>query len=426
MSKQPLDAIVVGAGLAGLTTALELQRSGSNVLVLEASERIGGRTRSGRVGGELVDCGGEWVGRRHRHFMNLVRRFDLHLEPARLIARPAIWQGDQQTRVGRVPRLSPREEIAFARALWRAKRLARRLDPEHPWTSPGAECIDSLSVAKWLDEMGVGGDAYRFFAAFIGALASAPIERMSLLHLLWWVRRGGGPLAMLYTSFQYRVREGTEAISRGLADELGGRIVLDAPVAHIGQTSSTVEIATANGERHTATRAIVAIPCNALPEIDFTPALPPTLQQLTKISNDPATKVSALLAPTHMVHAHFAFGGEGLAGAWRYGRRISGFAAPPNDQLPDDELIQGLAAAFQIPATDLQDTTIYRWREHPHIPGCDIAFAPGELTRLGQHLRAPHGRVHFAGAERGSWPNNIEGALESGHNAAEATLAATR
>jgi monoamine oxidase len=426
MSKQPLDAIVVGAGLAGLAAALELQRSGSNVLVLEASERIGGRTRSGSVGGETIDCGGEWVGRRHRHFMSLARRFNLHLEPARLIARPAIWQGDKRTRVGRVPRLSAREEMAFARALWRAKRLARGLDPERPWTSPGAEHIDSLSVAKWLDDMGVGGDSYRFFAAFIGALVSAPIERMSLLHLLWWVRRGGGPFAMLYTSFQYRVLEGTEAISRGLADELGGRIVLNVPVAHVEQIASVVEITTANGERHTAARAIVAIPCNALPEIDFTPALPPTLQELTRISNDPATKVSALLAPTHMVRAHFAVGGENLAGAWRYGRRISGFAAPPNDQLPDDELIQGLAAAFQIPATDLQDTTIYRWREHPYIPGCDIAFAPGELTRLGQHLRTPHGRVHFAGAERGSWPNNMEGALESGHNAAEAILAASR
>jgi monoamine oxidase len=426
MSKPSLDAIVVGAGLAGLAAALELQNSGANVLVLEASDRVGGRTRSGRVGSELVDCGGEWVGRRHRRFVNLARRHDLHLEPVRLVARPGIWQGDEQTRVGRLPRLPIREEIAAARALWEARRLARGLDPEHPWTSPGAERIDSVSVARWLDDMGVGGEAYRLFDTFVSALISAPIERMSLLHLLWWARRGGGALAMLYFSFEYRVREGTEAISRGMASELGGRIALDMPVSHIDQSAAGVEITTADGECHTASRAIVAIPCNALPEIDFTPVLPSALGELAAISNDPATKVSAILAPTHIVRARYAVGCKNLAGAWRYGRRITGFAGPPNDQLPDDDLIQSLADAFHVPTTDLQETMIYRWREHPYIEGCDIAFAPGELTRLGQYLQAPHGRIHFAGAERSSWPNNMEGALESGHNAAGATLAASR
>jgi monoamine oxidase len=50
----------------------------------------------------------------------------------------------------------------------------------------------------------------------------------------------------------------------------------------------------------------------------------------------------------------------------------------------------------------------------PHIPGCDVAFALGQLTRHGPFLRQRHGRVQFAGAERSTWPNNMEGAVESG------------
>lgn len=62
--------------------------------------------------------------------------------------------------------------------------------------------------------------------------------------------------------------------------------------------------------------------------------------------------------------------------------------------------------------------TVFRWADEEHIPGCDLAFAPGEVCRFGPWLTKPHGRLHFAGTERSSWPNNMEGALESGERAA--------
>lgn len=52
-----IDVIVVGAGLAGLRTALELQSSGHSVVVLEADQRVGGRVRTDHVDGFLLDRG---------------------------------------------------------------------------------------------------------------------------------------------------------------------------------------------------------------------------------------------------------------------------------------------------------------------------------------------------------------------------------
>ena len=420
--RHSVDVIVVGAGLAGLAAAIQLEAAGARVLLIEATGQVGGRTRSVPLGGETVDLGAEWFGRSHHRVMRLVRNFGLPIESSRLFARPARWQGARATRIGRFPTLPVTEELAFMRALWQAKRLARRLHPESPWNTPGAERLDCISVADWLHRSGVRGDARRFLGAFVGALVSAPVERLSMLHLLWWVRRGGGPLSMLYTSFQYHLRDGMEVMSKRMADPLRGDIILDSPVVRIEQSSSAVEVTTSHGERHIASAAIVAIACNALPAIEFQPGMPPLMGELTGVSNGPGTKVAALLPVDHRVNTRLAFGMDELAAAWRYGRRVTGFAGPPDDQLPEPILLARLASAFQTSSDVLQDATIYRWRDHPYVPGCDIAFAPGELTRLGPCLRSSHGRVHFAGAERSSWPNNMEGALESGYHAAVAAV----
>lgn len=423
MAERDADTVVVGAGLAGLAAARHLRRfGGQRVLVLEAGERVGGRTRSGRLGEGVVDFGAEWTGPGHRRVIGLTRSLGLHLEPARLLGRRALWRGAERSREGRLPRLSAREEVAFARILWRAGRLARRLDPRRPWSTPGAERLDAVSTAAWLGGMGLRGDGYRFFAAFVGALISAPIEQMSLLHLLWWVRRGGGAPRLLDTTFRYHVREGAEAIGAGMAAELGDAIALGAPVRRIEQGGEGVEVTTAAGDVHRARRAVVAVPCRALEGIEFAPRLPERQRGLTAISNEPGTKVHALLPVGHGVRARFGFGGGSLAGVWRHGRRITGFAVPPADRLGEEALVEALATAFEVSSADFQATAVYRWRDHPHVPGCDIAFAPGVLTHVGDALHQPHGRVHFAAAERGSWPNNMEGALESGERSAAAIL----
>ena len=66
----------------------------------------------------------------------------------------------------------------------------------------------------------------------------------------------------------------------------------------------------------------------------------------------------------------------------------------------------------------MRSPTVFRWAEEERIPGCDLAFAPGEVCRFGPWLTKPHGRLYFVGTERSSWLNNMEGALESGERAA--------
>ncbi|MEO8603424.1 MAG: FAD-dependent oxidoreductase, partial [bacterium] len=75
------DAVVVGAGLAGLSAARALQRAGHRVVVLEARQRVGGRTHSIDVGGARLDVGGQWIGPTQQRMVGLARELGLATFP---------------------------------------------------------------------------------------------------------------------------------------------------------------------------------------------------------------------------------------------------------------------------------------------------------------------------------------------------------
>jgi monoamine oxidase len=317
------------------------------------------------------------------------------------------------------------QRLRWLRAFREAWRLARQLDPDRPWASPGAESLDELSFGSWLAGLGLRGDAYRHTSALVEALTSTPIEKLSLLHVLWWLRRADGPFAALRTTFQMEVREGAQAIPTRLAEELGESVVLETPVVGIRQDAS-VEVETDSGRRYVAQRAIVSIPVTLTGRVRFEPPLPEALQGLSRLRIDPLTKLFALLPPGLRVRHRAVIGGRPLSAAYRSSDRVVGFAPPAYEDRSDSELLDDLASAFGVSKGRLRSPIVFRWKRQPHVPGCDIGFRPGELCRHGPSLRRPHGLVHFAGSERSSWPNNMEGAVESGVRAAEEAIASVR
>lgn len=418
-----VDTVIVGAGLAGLSAARTLASAGQTVRVLEAEPEVGGRTRTAHLAeGILTEFGGEWVGPQHRHIQRLVSDLGLHLQPAKQLGQPILWRGAHRTVTRRIPALSVPEQWRLLRACWRLQQLAKTVDPVRPWLSVDADQLDSQAFAVWLRANDVAGDGFRYLATVVGALMSADIEHVSLLHVLWWLARGGGLLRVLHTTFANTVVEGTQSITTRLVDELGASVVLGSTACRITD-SDHVRLETADGATVKARHAIVTTPVGALAHLDFDPPLPAALAALDELQGQPATKITALLPRKHRIRHRAAIGGTTVAAAWRADRRITGFAAPEYTEVDKDTLTAELAELFQVAPADLQGPTVHRWSRHPHIPACDIGFSPGQLNRHGPNLARSHGNIHFAGAERSSWPNNMEGAVESGVNAAKTILA---
>lgn len=417
----PVDVAIVGAGLAGLAAARAVQRAGGSVFVAEARDEVGGRARSREVDGLTADYGGEWIGRAHRRMYGLVRELGLDVEPAANLGRPIRWRLPGRATSGRLP---PRRTWAgLARAVACAMWHSRGIDPEAPWTARRAAQLDNRSVAGWLDELGIDAEARYLLERLIGSLACQSLDSMSLLHLLWLLRIAGGPVRSMKATFQWRITQGAQQVACRLAEPLAIR--LNTPIERISQDGAGAEVRAA-GLSVQAKRVIVAVPVTRLPDICFDPPLPPELQRLSGLHIGPGTKVIAGLPHGHSVRHNTVLGGDILWGGWRRGDRVTGFVPPAGADADDDALLADLASAFDVRSDQLRSPTVVRWADEQHIGGCDAVFAPGEVCALGPLLERPYGLVEFAGAERSSWPDNMEGAVRSGERAARRTLASLK
>lgn len=219
------------------------------------------------------------------------------------------------------------------------------------------------------------------------------------------------------STFRYII-EGSGAVAAWLAAGLTTDVVSNGAVVAIEQ-SAGVLVHLANGDSMAAAQAVVAVPAPCLASIAFDPPLPSAQQALGEIRIDPGTKVVARLdePPRQRV----VIGGNILDAAWRHNGVLTGVSISECER--DDVLIADLARAFDTQPGNLRSPMVYRWADRHDIGGCDVGFRPGELTALGPALRAHHGRVVFAGVERSSWPNNMEGAVASGETASRAILA---
>ena len=235
------DVLVVGAGFAGLTAARELAGAGLDVQVLEARDRVGGRTLSQSVGDrpeDLVELGGQWVGPTQHEVLALaedlgIETYPQHAEGKNLFETD---RGKLKRYRGTIPMLGPLVMVDYGRADLRLKRLIRRISAEAPWEREDAERLDEQTFASWIRGAARTGTAREALATACRAVFSVEPADISLLHVLFYAAAAGGWDDLLDTeggAQQDRLSGGTQQLSIRMAEELGDRVELSAPVGAI-------------------------------------------------------------------------------------------------------------------------------------------------------------------------------------------------
>ena len=315
------DVVVVGAGLAGLTAASRLVDAGAEVVVLEARERVGGRTLTmPAADGTPIDHGGQWIGPTQDRIAALAARVGVTTYATYEQGLNTEFRNGQAHRFdGQLPDGSdPVTAVAMGQAIRELDAMAARVPLEAPWTAEDALAWDSQTVETWLQGRVTAERARTWLRAVIRGTLAAEARDLSLLHTLFVIRSAGGIAPLIATAGgaqERRFHQGAQTISIRLAEALGERVVLGAP-AQIVRHGEDGVVVDADGRTFSAGRAILAVPPAIAGRIGYRPAMPGWRNQLTqRVPMGSVIKVHALYDEPFWRQ-------EGLSGlAWDHFRR---------------------------------------------------------------------------------------------------------
>jgi len=129
------DVVIIGAGPTGLTAAHELRKAGKTVAVLEARDRVGGRTWTDVIGGATIEIGGQWISPDQTGLYSLLEEFGIETYP-RYKEGASVFVGPDGERVeytGEDFPIAPEKVAEMDKLIAVMDELAAQIDPDRPW-----------------------------------------------------------------------------------------------------------------------------------------------------------------------------------------------------------------------------------------------------------------------------------------------------
>ncbi|MEA2749687.1 MAG: monoamine oxidase [Myxococcales bacterium] len=444
-----VDVIVVGAGFAGLSAARALVQAGKTAVVLEARDRVGGRTftktlpPSGAAAEGWIDVGGQWIGPTQHEITALVRELGVKTFPTWTHGDNLVIVNEKAKRYrGTIPRVALLSLLDLGQAQWRLESMAKHVPLDAPWNAKKAAEWDAQSLGDWLDRNVKTTTGRALFDAGLETVYAATGHEISLLHALFYVRSGGS-LDILLSSEERkngaqatRIVGGMQPIATKLAATLDVR--LEHAVRRIENGERGV-IVHHDGGSLRAERVIIAIPPKLVPEIRFEPQLQGLRAELVKnmpmgavikhtaVYDRPFWRDEGLsgmvvsdVGPIHIVFDNsLPDGAQGILIGFSEAAQARKLGALGEDGRRD-AAIACFARYFGERARKPVAYVDHVWEHDPWSGGCYGAFMPpGIWTKLGPSIREPQGRIHWAGTETATvWSGYIDGAISSGKRAA--------
>ncbi|WP_062998278.1 flavin monoamine oxidase family protein [Nocardia mikamii] len=442
-----VDCCVIGGGFAGLTAALRLKQAGRSVALLEARDRLGGRTFTEvRPDGCWIDRGGAWIGPGQDRVRALMGEFGIgsyrqYTDGEAMM----VVDGEQYRYTGTIPwTMSPWASINLGAGFAELAHLCKSIPLEAPWDARKAEKWDRITVAQWLNRIRSKTAHDLLETAIAGSYTSAASE-VSMLFALYQMASGGGP------NFMFSVRGGSQdsrpvggmgAIYGAMADRVGDSVHLSQPVHGIEQDEAGVTVH-AGSSTLRAHRAIVAVPLAVAGQIRYEPMLPVdraflhqrvpsgSIIKTSVVYDEPFWRHDGLsgqsAAPgspaTVTIDACTDTARPGVLCVITEGptaRRIGRLDATERRTA----ILRELVTRFGNKAGAPIDYVEQDWSAERYSGGGMLSHLPtGVLTQFGRALRAPCGRIHWAGTESSAvmcgW---VDGAVRSGEHAASEVL----
>jgi len=466
-----LHVVIVGAGLAGLCAAYELERSGHRVTILEAdTKHVGGRTRTFRFSDGLYgEAGAMRIPTRHDITRRYIREFGLPLRKF-VLSNP---QGCYFLR-------GERQRIADAARLNRLYALRddeRGKSPDDLWSDSVVRALKSLSESEKKDltadtlatdkvraydqqslqqlceAAGLSDEAIELLAVTQGAetlLSSAATEHLR------------EELLEVWTQGFDEIVGGTDRLASAFAARLRSKPRLGCEVVRMSQRSDIRRTAAVYRQRGTEQRVegdflLCTVPCPVLTRIVVEPELPgPKQRAIRQLNYDSSTKVLVVTKRRFWETDDGIFGGGTFAdlptgttyypsdnaeardprvsrgpgvllASYSWGQAARRLASLPHQERVTSVLLHLSRVHPQLREPDIvRESASWSWDNHPYSGGAFAWFMPGQHSSLHRHIIAPAGRIYFAGEHASLTHTWMQGALESGLRAVREMLVAAQ
>lgn len=445
--RREADVVVVGAGLAGLVAARRLSAAGRKVAVLEARQRVGGRTLNLEIGGgKVVEIGGQWAGPTQDRVLALARELGVETFPTHAAGENLVeLDGEVKRYRGTIPRVSPAILVDVGQAQFRLDRMAKTIPTEAPWRAPHAERWDGQTAWTWIKRNTVTRGARALLQLGVEAVWAAHPADLSMLHMLFYTRAAGNFDALIGTeggAQQDRFVGGSQQLSLAMAAELGDDVILDAPVRRVAHGPDRVTVISDVGQVE-GRAVVVAIPPTLCARISYDPPMPALRDQLTQrmgqgsvikcmaVYDEPFWRAEGLSGQVTSVDGPVKVmfdnsppdGVPGVLLGFLEGRQARELAAwdPEARRYAVTSCFERLfGSRASKPVQYLEQV----WADEEWTRGCyGCIMPPGGWVSFGPALRPSVGRIHWAGAETATtWNGYMDGAVRSGETAATAVL----
>ena len=431
------DVLVLGAGLAGLSAARDLAAAGTDVVVLEARDRVGGRVEQLRIDdGRPVQLGGEVVGAFHTAYLGLVEELGLTLQPSYTAVEGAttydLLEGVE--RAESWPFHDPDDRADYERVEQEYGALVATVDPDDPWSHADALRLDAISVGSWLRSVGARPNVVRALETGALALAAGSIERWSLLAEL---RKSAVAREEGFYSYDrwesLQVTEGSAEVAERMAVALGERVRLGTVVRSVAISPSGCRVTLASGEELRAGAVVCALPVGVLDGVSIEGISPARLASLHAQRMAHAAKVVAIYKRSIWadVGANGLSEGEHvIASTWPQRDGTLSALVPPEriayvlatreddrERLVHDELERMYGPA----ARETDAVHIRLWSTDPYARGYVTHWWPGDVLRVGP-LHGTHDPPFYVCGSDQWVAGYMEGAVRTGRAAAAAVL----
>jgi monoamine oxidase len=450
--QRTVDVVIVGAGLAGLSAARNLAAKGKQVCVLEARDRVGGRTLNHKVSSTVIaEAGGEYIGPTQDRIAALAKTVGVGTFKTYDSGNYVLYaRGQRSTYPAGLP-IDPEIQQAVVKAITGLDPMAAEVPVDAPWKAKRAAEWDAMTFEDWKVANIQGPTAHKIFDAASHAIWGADPSEMSFLYVLWYIACAGNPknkgsffrlISTTGGAQESRLVGGSQLVAEKVAKALGSQVVLQSPVRRIVQSGSDV-VVTSDRFLVRAKHAIVAVPPVLVAGIDFSPALPRLRRNLVRrivpghlikweaIYDTPFWRAQGLagqaVSDTGLANTTFdnspPSGTPGLLFGFMGGPNAAA-AAKLSTAARRQAVLADFVRYYGAEAGNPKSYFEVDWKDEAWTRGCPVGHTGRNVLRkYGPALKVPFRRVHWAGTEVADyWNGYMDGAVRSGETAAREVL----